>query len=352
MKFLNKQEQVIDLQLTQYGKYLISIGKFKPAYYAFFDDGILYDSNYAYGPQDQKGSQERIKNETPQLEGQYNFRGIEKEVRKNIQDIRSQQEWRRKTFQEASLRAPETITDKQYALQSILGSSDLNTTNAPAWDVQLLIGQISSSARTTSWTKEQTGSAINIPQVSPEDVVYNTMIKQITPGQIIKDPKDSRIFGNEYIDVFTVNQGLLLDISEQNVEFGNDNFEIEVYKIEEEIISDGKGGTRELMIPLHFIKSPEMIKDGILLDRESFIKQIEEQNANEFGLDPSYVDYFLEIDVDNEIDKNILCKHATDKSFGIYSTRFLDCDEVDKQIEIDARNIYSTDITEDDLKDC
>ena len=147
-------------------------------------------------------------------------------------------------------------------------------------------------------------------------------------------------------------QGLLLDISEQNVEFGNDNFEIEVYKIEEESISDGKGGTRELMIPLYFIKSPEMIKDGVLLDRESYLKQIEEQNLNDFGLDPSYVDYFLEIDVDNEIDKNILCKYATDKSFGVYSTRFLDCDEVDKQREIDARNIYNTDITEEDLKGC
>jgi len=352
MKFLNKQEQVIDLQLTQYGKYLISIGNFKPAYYAFFDDGILYDSNYAYGPQDQKDSQERIKSKTPQLEGQYNFRGVEAEVRKNNQNIRSQSEWEKKVFLEASLRPPETMTDKQYALQNILGSSDLNTTNAPAWDVQLLIGQISSSARTTSWTKEQTGSAINIPQVSPDDVVYNTMIRQITPGQIINDPRDSRVFGNEYIDVFTVDQGLLLDISEQNVEFGNDNFEIEVYKIEEESISDGKGGTRELMIPLYFIKSPEMIKDGVLLDRESYLKQIEEQNLNDFGLDPSYVDYFLEIDVDNEIDKNILCKYATDKSFGVYSTRFLDCDEVDKQREIDARNIYNTDITEEDLKGC
>ena len=54
MKFLNKQEQVIDLQLTQYGKYLLSTGKFKPVFYAFFDDGILYDPNYGYGPQQQK----------------------------------------------------------------------------------------------------------------------------------------------------------------------------------------------------------------------------------------------------------------------------------------------------------
>ena len=82
MKFFNKQEQVIDLQLTQYGKYLLSTGKFKPVFYAFFDDGILYDPEYAYGPQEQKDIQNRIKSETPTLGTQYNYVGVESEVRK------------------------------------------------------------------------------------------------------------------------------------------------------------------------------------------------------------------------------------------------------------------------------
>ena len=47
-------------------------------------------------------------------------------------------------------------------------------------------------------------------------------------------------------------------------------------------------------------------------------------------------EYFLEIDVDNEIDKEILCDKAPVKSLGIYSTRFLDCQDADKQKEIDA----------------
>ena len=36
-KFLNKKEQVFDLQLTTYGRYLLSIGKFKPYCYEFFE---------------------------------------------------------------------------------------------------------------------------------------------------------------------------------------------------------------------------------------------------------------------------------------------------------------------------
>ena len=42
-KFLNKKEQVIDFKLTNYGNYLLSIGNFKPTYYTFLDDNVVYD---------------------------------------------------------------------------------------------------------------------------------------------------------------------------------------------------------------------------------------------------------------------------------------------------------------------
>ncbi len=45
-KFLDKKEQVIDFQLTTYGRYLLSVSGLKPTYYAFFDDNIIYDSRY------------------------------------------------------------------------------------------------------------------------------------------------------------------------------------------------------------------------------------------------------------------------------------------------------------------
>ena len=47
--FLDKKMQVYDLKLTSYGHYQLSIGKFKPHSYAFYDDNILYDKTYASG---------------------------------------------------------------------------------------------------------------------------------------------------------------------------------------------------------------------------------------------------------------------------------------------------------------
>jgi len=40
-KFLNKKERVYDLKLTSYGEYLMSVGRYKPHYYAFFDDNSI-----------------------------------------------------------------------------------------------------------------------------------------------------------------------------------------------------------------------------------------------------------------------------------------------------------------------
>ena len=44
--YFNKKEEVINLELTQYGKYLLSKGKLRPVYYSFFDDDVLYDGSH------------------------------------------------------------------------------------------------------------------------------------------------------------------------------------------------------------------------------------------------------------------------------------------------------------------
>ena len=54
MTFFNKKQEVLDIELTPYGELLLSEGVFKPEYYAFFDDNILYDSVTAY-PLEERG---------------------------------------------------------------------------------------------------------------------------------------------------------------------------------------------------------------------------------------------------------------------------------------------------------
>ena len=43
--FFDKKEEVINIELTQYGKHLLSKGKFRPEYYAFYDQRIKLSWN-------------------------------------------------------------------------------------------------------------------------------------------------------------------------------------------------------------------------------------------------------------------------------------------------------------------
>ena len=81
MSLFNKKEDVVEIQLTPYGKHLLSKGKFKPEYYAFFDDDILYDGQYADLDEVQNDVQDRIE-KTPRTKTQYVFSSREKAVKR------------------------------------------------------------------------------------------------------------------------------------------------------------------------------------------------------------------------------------------------------------------------------
>ena len=81
--FFDKKEEVINIELTQYGKHLLSRGKFRPHYYAFYDDDVLYDTQYAGYSENQNEAQLRILDHTPTMKPQGYRTGIEE----NIEEI-------------------------------------------------------------------------------------------------------------------------------------------------------------------------------------------------------------------------------------------------------------------------
>lgn len=80
MKFIDKKERVMDLKLTSYGHYLLSSGKFEPAFYAFYDDNVLYDGAYAQITESANKIHDRIKNKTQYLESQVLFEDVENKL--------------------------------------------------------------------------------------------------------------------------------------------------------------------------------------------------------------------------------------------------------------------------------
>ena len=62
-EFFDKKEEVLDIQLTQHGKYLLSRGEFDPKFYAFFDDDIIYDTEYAGFIETQNAGEKKMQKE-------------------------------------------------------------------------------------------------------------------------------------------------------------------------------------------------------------------------------------------------------------------------------------------------
>ena len=332
MAFFNPKEEVIDIELTQYGKNLLTRGKFKPAFYAFFDDDIIYDSTYAGFAEIQNNIEERIQNQTPRAHTQYVYSGIEE----NITNLTPSESDKTATFGFEAFVIDPTV-ENEYALGVPLGNSSLNSDYAPAWNVDFLYGKID------DYKNYITGSAITarqIPQLEAT-VEYESYVTKINPntGDITKDyipdnlktilqagsdPKELGIFIQEYgnlensdLKVMQIKPDfLLLEILEENTDYQADNFDIEVFVIEEN--EDKKNNKTVRHQRQLFFYDP---KNG------------EDLNTN-------HVEYYFDLDVDREIPSDYFCaadiQKAKRKSILADGVTNFDCPDVS-----DTRNIYA-----------
>ena len=246
MAFLNKKEDVIDLELTQYGKYLVSQGKFKPTYYAFYDDDIIYDQRYATGSglETQKDIEGRILENTPTLSAQYLFRSVD--------NLEMQDGYSRTDEMESE--KIQQVPEKHYALNNPIASSELATDKAPAFDITLKKGEIKRSETTISGSVNEILSIQQVPQIKIKDVKYFITVKD--------DEGNDNFIVDRYEDgtyLHVEDDYILLEVEENNVPINRDNFELEVYVVDE---------NNKIQYPLYFSETKEMVVDGILLDEE------------------------------------------------------------------------------------
>ena len=244
MEFFNRKEEVLDIQLTQYGKYLLSRGKFKPDSYAFFDDDVLYDAEYAKILEDQKEADPRIK-ETPRSKTQYVFTGREFEKSKV-----------NTSYCPTSIdaKAPEKFqmtADREYSLGLPLGTSELKSSKAPAWSLHFLKGALSGSTSHISGSNR----LLTIPQL---EVKVQYLISAHTAEESNEDVDDMSITTTTFDDgsyLKITRDNIILKIEEENAPFTNSNFEIEVFETK----TDENG--LEQLIPIRFLNDQFSFQD-------------------------------------------------------------------------------------------
>ena len=134
-----------------------------------------------------------------------------------------------------------------------------------------------------------------------------------------------------------------IDIKEGNTEYLRDNYEIEVFLVEE--VAEIEGVVEKLK-PLFFEKEQERVVNGILLD-DSELSSVEIMNTSR---DLNYVNYYFDIFVDNEIDESVLCESIqTLKSNGYKIESEIVCPEFRRATRM---SIYTSYVSEEDIDSC
>ena len=388
MKFMNKKEQVLDIQLTPYGEYLLSKGEFNPEYYAFYDDNILYESQYAGYSDSQNNVEGRTQEDTPQLESQITFstRDLFNNVATNrrltpglfirggyvrtardmvvaggaeifsltapgnpysfpiSQEKAALEEELKKRQELASINS--SFFDRYgYGLQYCLGKSDFLKTDAPAWSISLLRGEISGSASAITGSNTPT---INIPQL---DITLTYKINIVSDIHFISDSELAVSYPNgSYLDVRP--EIAIAQILERNSEFTKENFDIEVFEVSEatfkknkfavKAIEDGHRSVIETLRPLKFRRIPSLIQNNVLLEEDEIFISSE-------PLTQENVEYYFDIKVDSEISEQLICSSVSElKSKGFYVDTGIVCEDVEN---ISLVDIYSTDASSEPCPD-
>jgi len=318
MKFLNKKEQVFDIQLTPYGKQKLSMGELKPTHYAFFDDNILYDIEYAHSgaSEVQNDTHKRIKEETQYLESQVIF----KQVLSGTMVAGG-------TFTEITIPQPASLyTRESYIGDALLQSQEQDV--APAWKVIAMQGTISSSNSFLAGTldnnsqiqRERNGgiTQINIDanyELKAQQGSFRTSVDNV---RNIQDT--SQIFSDDTV-VRLISEDALVYVEELNTELLTENFDIEVFEVPE------SGETGELR-RLYFENEAPQVVNGMLVRSTPF--------AVNQSLTTSSVEYYFSIDKDYQIEPKIACKYLNQFNTEDYLIDLdFDCEEQDEDLFFD-----------------
>jgi len=291
MNFFDRKEEVLELKLTSYGRAMLSRGEFSPTYYAFYDDDIIYDSQYissGTGSQVEysTAASKRIR-DSIRPKAQLTYAGIETNINK-LHEVGVPGRAHELTLEQKLLRLenPPPAADNFSSMGVPMGSSKLNSDKIPAWDVQFVKGELMTPVT------DYTGSSglLKIPQLDV-NVYYDIEKKQFTEDQQPTISEDITVFpDNSYVQI--KKDCVLIDMREFNSLFEHENFEIEVFRMSGE---DGPVTKSEYPRPLLFSNAKKVTEDVYY----------SEETKSTVEVKPTNVEYYFDIRVDDEINDEV-----------------------------------------------
>lgn len=272
VKFLNQKEEVISIELTPYGRDKFSKGEFSPFYYAFYDESVLYDNSYTKwsAPETQNSIVSRIKTRSLSTEPITKFTSSLAPVVSLGQTIDSDGK-----FLETN--------EWNSSFYRFLGKGSPWVPYAPAWEI---------------YVTTESDIGLNDGLVYTSNGTVPQMSATIETDYFSFDVPESE---NRTYSLLGANS-ILLDVQEINTIFnGGGNFDVEVF-----ISGSRSNGFRTR--PLGFVNKASTNSFDLLeqaanpLELSENIRGNNEEIRSNFPvIDHTFVEFYLNISVDNEI---------------------------------------------------
>lgn len=316
-KFINKKEQVYDLKLTNYGHYLLSIGKMEPVYYAFFDDNIIYDGEYAGITEAQNSVVNRVRNESQYIESLVTFQDVEKQLNTLVTSSSGLSYYQ---LDVEPMRIEPRV--ENYRFDAAIGDAYLegDTQAAPAWKIVALEGEISSSSQ------KDTKNQVNIPQINIQ-LNYSLVVEEYDPSILLseQDFREVAVTTEPFIDNRVIKlqrEDLMVYGDEINTALLTENFDIEVFEIKKDeypASCDTHCSTKDVLKRKYFSNKNTSIKGGLMKVEESLDGSLLAVNEDDrptasITTEPTRdsVSYYFDILKDSEILPSRACKAASE----------------------------------------
>ena len=368
-EFFDRKEEVIDLKLTRYGRYLFSKGKLKPEFYAFFDDDIIYDA--AYGPshaEPQNDIVKRIREDTPRPKGQNSVTGVESDLNLILEplqdDLMYGTDAQLISLQEEFTAISQKSREKSHVLVQPIGQSKSNSEFMPAWKIQFHKAPLTSCVVNYTGSTDQLALA-RIPQLETTHKMKTYLETEIIPGSNFGLTEDDSVLAGgplamisearsqldpqlisevytaaEDLDGYNIKESdvyfitgkedyVFLEIEETNTDFTSENFDIEVF----EVTNDADGN--EVLTQKYFFEQDDQLE----------YSSSEITIANNFpDLDDTYVEYWFDIGTDKDIEPIVFCETGlSEKKKDLYAD--LDIDMACPDTLLDP--VYDTTVEEE-----
>jgi hypothetical protein len=389
-RLLDKKERVYDFKLTNYGKYLLSIGEYKPEYYAFFDDNIAYDRRYftSASLESQNSVDKRIKEDTPYLETILNFEDIEQVAYET--SIHSQIDYmdfhtlvytsnpgiaeeillsstEPKSFDEEMMAMSFHHTDvspirfkpppSKYKVDAAIGDAYLDNkqTNVGAsWKIVVLNGTITSTSEQIFYSSSvpapdsgggapsqpQERKNIKIPQVNIS-VDYRKLMADTSRNQINLYDQPNKLASSTGLfqdnkTIYLKPQHFMAYVDEVNTELLVQNFDIEVFHIGDSLEgeSDTSYDPEANLLRKYFFTKTEQIVDNLMVAARPI--NSDSGVSPRTNLQTNSVEYYFDVLTDGHVDKETVCRQMQDYNKSSY---YIDVDFECETIE--QNNIYN-----------